>query len=160
MSRQGPPDGWMKARYVTRDAWEASHRDRGRGLSHTDCYTDGFHDGATWAQGPSFPEHGELEIDPRVRNGRPCVEGTSFLVTRIFAEMAENPDVTLTELSHEYDLSPEKLQAAFEWLSGYFNQRFLRRCPQVYGGDQCEYPEGHEGNHGTSFISKTSPQGS
>lgn len=151
MSKATPPEGWEEARRIRRDRWEANLRARNIDVSVTDAYTDGFFDGAAWAKGPDLPDQGAVSIHPYCRGGAPCIEQRPrFPLAQIFIELADDHDLSINALAQDFDIAPEQLKKALEWAAAYFDQSFLRRCPAMFGTEQCEYPEGHDGNHGTS----------
>ena len=98
-----------------------------------------------------------VDIDPMVRGGRPCVEGTRVPVCKVLAEMASE-GLTVAEFAAEYDQDPEAVRGALEWAAAYLDRPLVTRCPSVGPGGQCEYEEGHEGHHGASTTGWTAPR--
>jgi uncharacterized protein (DUF433 family) len=47
--------------------------------------------------------------DPTINNGRPLIEGTRVFVDRILGHLENG--MSIAEICHEYDLTPEQVQA-------------------------------------------------
>jgi uncharacterized protein (DUF433 family) len=49
--------------------------------------------------------------DPTINNGRPLIEGTRVFVDRILGHLENG--MSIAEICHEYDLTPEQVQVRF-----------------------------------------------
>jgi len=47
--------------------------------------------------------------DPTINSGRPLIEGTRVFVDRIIGHLEH--DMSMADICHEYDLTPEQVQA-------------------------------------------------
>ena len=68
-----------------------------------------------------------IVIDPRIRHGKPVIQGTRVPVTRIVGGLAGG--MTFEEIQKEYGITPEDIRAALEFAAEIIEQEEHHTLP-------------------------------